>query len=254
MIQRLKRAVDARLSQRRHTASVREVAGRLFPERRVRTGPFAGLRYPNWQGHGSAVFAKLLGTYEAELHAFVESVLADQPNLVVDVGCAEGFYAVGCAMRLPQAEVIAADLSPAAQSLCAALARHNGVAERVRVMGRVDRQTLLDIARRPHGFLISDCEAGEAELLDPETLTALSSWFLLVEMHEFLVPGLEEKLIAAARLTHEIEVVDSVDDFRRQSKWPHADVLELPPALRLEIYHEGRPGLMRWLCARPLKT
>lgn len=34
----------------------------------VRTGPFAGLRYPALRAHGSVLVPKLLGTYEAELH------------------------------------------------------------------------------------------------------------------------------------------------------------------------------------------
>ena len=222
-----------------------------FPERKVLEGPFQGLEYPDWRGHGSAVFAKLLGTYEAELYPYVESVLASSPKTVIDIGCAEGFYAVGSARALPHAEVIAADLSVAARQLCSRMAEINGVAERIQVVGRVTRDDLLAFAAKPAGWLIADCEGGEMELFSDEVFKNFSRWFILIELHEFLFSGIEERLIGEASKTHLVEVVDSVDDYRRERCWPRASVEQLPKNLRHEFYREGRPGLMRWICASP---
>jgi hypothetical protein len=222
-----------------------------FPERKVLEGPFQGLEYPDWSGHGSAVFAKLLGTYEAELYPFVERVLASSPKTVIDIGCAEGFYAVGSARALPSAEVIAADLSAAARQLCSRMARINGVAERIKVVGRVTRDDLVAFASKPTGWLIADCEGGEMELFDPEVFSRFAGWFILIELHEFLVPGIEDRLISEASRTHAVEVVDSVDDYRRERRWPRPCLEGVPSEIRHELYREGRPGLMRWLCASP---
>lgn len=252
MIARIAKALQRRAADREQLRKVRETAATVFTGKAVIEGPFRGLQYADWQGHGSAVFAKLLGAYEAELHPFIETVLASEPETVVDIGCAEGFYAVGCARRLPAATVIAADLSAAARELCERMAQLNGVAGRVDVVGRVMREDLLGFAAMPPGWLIADCEGGEAELFDPEVFGRFAGWFILIELHEFLVPGIEERLIAAASRTHAVEVVDSIDDYRRERLWPRPCLQGLPSVIRHELYREGRPGLMRWICASPL--
>lgn len=226
-------------------------AKQLFPDNSVSAGPFKGLRYTGWSSHGSAVYPKLLGTYEAELHPFVEKVIAAAPKLVIDVGCAEGYYAVGLACRLTAAKVVAADSSERARRMCSEMARLNSVSSRVETMGVLDRNGLLRFAEQPGGCLICDCEGGEKELLDGEVCTKLSSWFLLVEMHEYLEPGIEDRLIELTARTHAVEVIDSVDDFRRVHKWPSSKTDGLPAKTKHALYREGRPALMRWLCASP---
>ena len=251
MISKVIKGLQRRAAAREQFRRVRASAAAIFSDKAVIDGPFRGLQYADWRGHGSAVFAKLLGAYEAELHPFIETVLASRPETVVDIGCAEGFYAVGCARCLPGAKVIAADLSTAAREMCLRMAQLNGVAGRVDVVGRVAREDLLGFAAMPPGWLIADCEGGEAELFAPEVFSRFAGWFILIELHEFLVPGIEERLIGEASRTHAVEVVDSVDDYRRERLWPRPCLEGLSRSVRHEFYREGRPGLMRWLCASP---
>ena len=109
----------------------------VIPELTVRHGPFAGMRYPAAESVGSALFPKLLGSYEQELHPWVERLCHNHYTEVVDVGCAEGYYAVGLALRLPGARVYAFDVSPHAMRRCADMARLNGVLDRVTIGGGV---------------------------------------------------------------------------------------------------------------------
>jgi 2-polyprenyl-3-methyl-5-hydroxy-6-metoxy-1,4-benzoquinol methylase len=74
----------------------------------VLDGPFAGMRYVP-QAAGSSLLPKLLGCYEAELHPTLTSVFSLNYRQVVDVGCAEGYYAVGLATRILEARVFAFD-------------------------------------------------------------------------------------------------------------------------------------------------
>ena len=251
MISRILSAIRTRIQQKQWRASVAAEANKVFPSLSVLDGPFAGMKYPSLTGHGSAVLPKLLGTYEAELHHIIEEAIAADPPLVVDVGCAEGHYAVGMALRLPKTKVIAADCSTYAQELCSQMAIKNGVKERLHVMGIVTKDFLRQQAVVQGGLLICDCEGGEKAILDPEIFAALSSWRILVELHEFIEPGIEDSLIAMANVTHACQVIDSIDDFRREQYWPKSHIAALPRPMRLEFYREGRPGLMRWLVARP---
>src|SRR5947207_8629242 len=74
----------------------------------IQAGPFAGMRYVA-PATGRTILPKLLGSYETELHSIVEQVIAADHRVVINIGCAEGYYAVGLALRLPNSRVYAFD-------------------------------------------------------------------------------------------------------------------------------------------------
>src|SRR5215218_9023943 len=105
----------------------------------VRRGPFSGLRYPPADvANVTTLVPKLMGSYERELHVPMERLLEPRPSIVVNAGCADGYYAVGLARRLPEATVHAFDLEPRWRWICGRLARVNGVSERVVIGERLD--------------------------------------------------------------------------------------------------------------------
>src|SRR4051794_5025833 len=67
----------------------------------VQGGPFRGMRYPR----ELAQVPKLTGAYELELHGALQEWITAEPAIVVDVGCSEGYYAVGLARALPGAPI-----------------------------------------------------------------------------------------------------------------------------------------------------
>jgi FkbM family methyltransferase len=93
---------------------------------RVRQGPFAGLRYIN-RAVGSAFIPKLLGIYERELNGCIEAACAAQFPLIVDVGAAEGYYAIGLARRNPAARVIAFEMEETGREALKEMAKLNGI-------------------------------------------------------------------------------------------------------------------------------
>src|SRR5688500_985732 len=85
----------------------RPIAGptRRFAKRHglsVRRGPFHGMTYPESAvGLAEQLVPKLLGSYECELHGALEQVIQGDYEQVVDIGAADGYYAVGLARALP---------------------------------------------------------------------------------------------------------------------------------------------------------
>src|SRR5580658_7783427 len=77
----------------------------------VHSGPFHGMRYIN-RAIGSAYIPKLLGIYEKELHAVVERACSLDFSLILDIGSAEGYYAVGMALRNAGARIEAFEMNP----------------------------------------------------------------------------------------------------------------------------------------------
>src|SRR4051812_47884953 len=63
------------------------------PRHLVRQGPFAGMRYVPFL-HVS-VPSKIYGTYELELREVVDEISRSNADLLVNIGSAEGYYAVG---------------------------------------------------------------------------------------------------------------------------------------------------------------
>src|SRR5688572_21245165 len=121
---------------------------------RVHSGMFKGMRYiPH--AYFSAYIPKLLGTYERELTAAIDAAVAAKPELVVDVGAAEGYYAVGLALRLPGTKVVAFEMAPKAQELLRKMVEMNGVQGQVEIRGRCDRPDLQElITRHPRALVI----------------------------------------------------------------------------------------------------
>src|SRR5207302_355482 len=68
---------------------------------RILGGPFAGMEYVSAATEGALV-PRLLGTYESELHPHLQAFAEAGLDCVVDVGCAEGYYAVGLARMMPE--------------------------------------------------------------------------------------------------------------------------------------------------------
>ena len=163
---------------------------------KVLSGPFQGLDYSVSASEGGRI-PRLLGCYEKTLHPIFDHIIDQKPALIIDVGCAEGYYAVGLALRLRRATIWARDMDETAQEKCRELAEVNGVAGRVKVGGELTHADF-DICRAQHTVVICDIEGAEAVLMDPEKAKGLRRADILIEVHETgsetsLLDALEER-------------------------------------------------------------
>src|SRR5712672_3591091 len=65
----------------------------------VQQGPFRGMRYID-RALCSTLVPKWLGIYEREVGGCIEEAITLPFQTVVDIGAAEGYYAVGLALRM----------------------------------------------------------------------------------------------------------------------------------------------------------
>lgn len=227
-------------------------ARRVSPELTVLHGPFAGLRYASARSAGSALVPKLLGSYEHELHGVIERILAGDYTDVVDIGCAEGYYAVGFGARFARATVHAFDTSPRAQQLCRAMARLNGVAERLKLGDFCDEPTLLGLQLGRKALVLSDCEGYEATLFTARVAAFLAPHDVLIEVHEDPHdPTLSAALQSRFASTHDVTIVDSIDDKRKLRGRDFPELAAFDPRTRHRLVREGRQGIMEWLYCTP---
>lgn len=172
----------------------------------VQEGPLKGMDFLSRSAEGCHI-AKLLGCYEQPLQPYIELAIQAAYPLILNIGCAEGYYAVGMARRMPNTRVLAFDLNPKAQEVCAALAAKNGVSDRVSV-GAIFKPE--DFARHADQktLVLCDIEGAERDLLDPVRAPALTGMDIIVESHECLVAGMTRMLIERFSSTHEIVQVE----------------------------------------------
>jgi hypothetical protein len=184
------------------------------------------MRYPPARlAEVDAPVAKLLGTYECELHPVFEQARGP----FFDVGSADGYYAVGMARR--GHPVVAWDMSRNARLLCADVARLNGVT--------IDQRTKYTGDPIHDGLVLVDIEGAESSLLTASVASTLPT--VLVEVHDHLAVGTGDRLCAAFDPTHSVRRIDQA---------PRV----VPPALdgwteteRERALSEFRPPGMYWL-------
>ncbi|MFN3572422.1 MAG: 50S ribosomal protein L11 methyltransferase [Phenylobacterium sp.] len=213
--------------------------------RHVLQGPFAGMAYVEGATEG-ALLPRLIGSYESELHPHLLDMVAGGLEAVIDVGCAEGYYAVGLARLAPTCRVYAFDSDPKAREACGRMAALNGVAERVEVGSELRPEDLERLAG-PRRLVFVDIEGAEDELLRPDLAPALAHSHLIVEAHEVYRPGVADRLTERFAPTHHVERVTLGPKAADLPAWlkasNHLDQL-------LAVW-EWRLGPTPWLIMRP---
>jgi len=212
----------------------------------VVTGPFAGMRVipnPVWDDGNSG--AKLIGSYEFELHKAVRKAISRKPDAVINVGCAEGFYAVGLARRLPDAMVFAMDIDDGSLDQCEENAERNGRKVQT-VTGRPGPQDLIRPGYQRTLYFL-DCEGDESELLNKDDCPQLINSDIIVECHDFFYPKIKShissSLISRFSDTHDIERI--VPQIPNPADYPF--LRSLPLGFQLLAITEKRPSDMAWL-------
>jgi hypothetical protein len=183
---------------------------------RVNGGPFAGMLYIH-RATGSVLTPKLVGSYESELHSILETLASRDYTRIIDIGCAEGYYAVGMARRFPEARVYAFDTDPFARNMCRRMAQLNDVSDRVEVRSGADFAVLGEVVG-DRSLVICDCDGCEAYLLDPRECPCLLRADLLIELHDHFDATISPTLLANFATSHDIVTVDSVE--RDPKDWP----------------------------------
>jgi len=210
----------------------------------IRGGLFAGLKYVERATEGSLI-ARLLGVYESELHPHLEALMP-HVDCVLDIGCAEGYYAVGLAYRYPTVEIFAHDTSEDARAACADLAARNDVSDRVRIGGEFGPGDFEAFASRDVLVLV-DAEGAEVDILDPAASPALSEMRIIVETHNHFRAGARETMRRRFEPTHDIVEVRT----RPKAFEPPPWLDELTELDLLLSTWEWRERLTPWLIMTP---
>jgi 2-polyprenyl-3-methyl-5-hydroxy-6-metoxy-1,4-benzoquinol methylase len=239
--------LELELRTPQHARRRAEITSALFQAQsgNVLSGPFAGMSMLPQASWGDGDLApKLLGCYEAELHPSIAKAISRKPKKIINIGCAEGYYAVGMARALPQSQVFAFDIDEKARAICDRAAAANHVRERAQVAGACTLDTLRDtISNDDRTLLLVDCEGSELQLLDPAQVPSIAACDVIVECHDFLNSTITATLRQRFAASHDVEIVSEgprdPNQFPTLQRWQSTD--------RWLAVNENRPMTMNWL-------
>ena len=209
----------------------------------VLQGPLKGLDFIEQSSEGCHI-AKLIGCYEQPLQPYISAAISKGYTTVLNIGCAEGYYAVGFAIKMPNIKSLAFDTDPKSQAACRKLAMKNKVDDRVEVGGIFLPEDFAKYAD-DSVLIFCDIEGAEDELLNPESSPALESMEIIVESHECFRNGITKRLIERFTRTHNVQLIE--DDSSRQLIDPPDWFTKLSHLDQLLSTWEWRSGPTPWL-------
>ena len=214
----------------------------------VYQGPFKGMKLiheANW-GDGDTA-SKFLGMYEDELYPYVEQALATNPDLIINFGCAEGYYGIGCAMRTGSSTILI-DIDATTLGLAEQNAKINNISNIEFTTDNSITKFQNSLASASNPFVVMDCEGYEDTILNVDLVPALAKTTVLVESHDCNVPGITDRLIARLSTTHDVVKI------KQGAKNPYIDVIDdISDEFKWLLCCEFRPSTMYWLYLVPKK-
>lgn len=216
----------------------------------VRGGPFKGMKFymPGESASmvrqliNSAIITKLVGCFEEPIQGWISDVADRKYERIINIGSAEGYYAVGFAFTKAAPKVVAFDIVERPRQMLEKLATLNNVLPQIEIRTLCDWDQLQTLSG-PKTLVFCDIEGGEGDLLDLVKVPNLRHTDLIIETHDCMLPGVTNLLIERFRQTHQIEVQSDTERQWKKYAWPDA----FTDRMKRGWTNEGRPKGMLWL-------
>lgn len=220
---------------------------KIVHESIIAYGPFKGMSLSQKTWWGTFDYAsKILGTYETQLIDKIIS-LSEPDTILIDVGAADGFFAIGLLRGgfFKRAECF--EISPKGHEVIMENAIRNGVAEGISLHGKAEAAEILQIMQQGENVvLLCDIEGAEFDLFDDNTLKGLQGSRIVIELHPHKAKdGKYQREALIERAGRYFTV-----DFLKRSPIPVGDFDELShfnDNERMLAFSEGRGEAGEWL-------
>ena len=216
----------------------------------VVAGPFRGMALNLSPLSKRHLPSYILGSTELELRGVVERILSKQYANILNIGAADGYYAVGLAARSPKSRVVAYEAQAGFHPTIERAAHMNGVSQRISIKGFCDQEALCGELHSDAGptLVVMDIEGAEHDLLDPCKIASLRNADILVETHDAFAPGCTNVLMERFAATHWVERF--VARPRTLADYPIGFLNFMPrffPQFAVDMMDERRAEVQQWL-------
>ncbi len=176
------------LAEKMVYARLEDLAGTVndFFKSTVAYGPFKGMKFSNqatWSrlDRGSM----LLGIYEKEIQESLSQVPASH-NTFIDIGAADGYYAVGVLVGKLFVKTHCFEMNEASRNVIRINAELNHVDDRIAIDGAAEKDfwKILPAKTLETSVVLIDIEGAEFDLMDNDFLDAFKASIIIVELHD----------------------------------------------------------------------
>ena len=218
----------------------------------VAYGPFKGMKLPKdvWWAKNDCI-TQMLGIYEEHVLRRLISFSKLGAKRFIDVGAADGYFAVGLAYSKIYAEIHAFEIAQKGRERIRENAKMNSCEGSVHIFGEASFATMEElVGRGPKSAILIDIEGAEYEFLDDKMLNLFSHSFVICELHPWRIENgekLQADLFTRAEEKFRVEII--VREYYTPNLFPELN--ELSDEERLITVGEGRERNMQWLVLSP---
>lgn len=231
----------SKIRQQKHQQKIREVIKKVFDNNyTVRHGTFKGMKRTPNISHG-AILAELLGSYEEPIQKWITKVINKRYKIILDIGCADGYYAIGFALKSPETQVYAYDIDELSRNNTLENKHLNNV-DNVEIFAECTHGEL-NRKSQQNTLVFCDIEGFEDILLDLNKVPNLKYVDLLIESHDCFVSNMTEKLISRFCKTHTVNIIVDYSFRINEYKTLNKHSLEVSNF----ITNEGKADKMKFL-------
>lgn len=225
-------------------------AKHLF-QNKVAYGPFKGMMISDnvWWGKHD-VLAKYLGEYEPHItEKLIE--LSRNYNHFIDIGAADGYYAIGLLCSESYESVTCFEISGKGRSTILENALLNSKKERLKILGEANAESISkELKSCGPSVVLCDIEGAEFTLLNRNFLQAIKDCTVIIELHDDVISGPPNRRKNLIKNANEFFNVDFID--RKAPKiFEFEEIRSWNDDLRLLAFSEDRPVQMDWLVLTP---
>ncbi|MCZ8277271.1 MAG: hypothetical protein O9313_02925 [Acetobacteraceae bacterium] len=214
----------------------------------VRYGPFTGLKLDREAWWGCLdLGSQCLGLYELEILSFLAQVKFGQFATFIDIGAADGYYAIGMLKTQKIRKAICFEQSELGRETIAKNWRRNDSKGILEIFAEANPETICALPRADlSGALVMvDIEGAEFDVLVEKTLSVLKSCTIVIEIHNWIddFSTRYSAFLQEASKYFEIEIFKPIER-------PTSSIKELADFTddnRLLLVSERRPCLMRFI-------
>ena len=222
----------------------------------VQFGPFEGLELnpKGWWGLGSRG-NQVLGLYEDHIvEILCDFLKSEKSELFIDIGAADGFFAVGVLKAGLTNRCVAYEVSERGREALRETAKLNGVDSKLVIEGVACKETLKSYTEGVEkAVILCDIEGAEYNLFDNQIVEQLSKQILVIELHPHKVMDGDlrnQQLFGRLEKVFEVEVVG-----RRTADLTGLQCIDgWPDDARYLLLSEGRDVRGQWAVCFPKQS
>lgn len=201
-----------------------------------------------WSGYKDTG-TKILGLYEKQIVDWI-ALHPRRFDLFVDVGAADGFYAIGLLKKNLVGSAITYEISMGDRAVCKSMSELNSVRNQISMKDKAEKMDLIQVlSGNSHTLVLVDIEGGEFDLIDAEVLETGKDKFFVIEIHARIGTKKFFEFFSLCQTFHECEVITGT-----KKDFPRDDFTnDLSDNERSLLMSEGRPYQMGWFVLSPRK-